>query len=369
VEEREEACDEKVLEEMDDKRQVYAEGILKVCEFCVESPLACVSGVTGADLKKRIVRIMSEQAVRKLDLGRKLLLMAVGLIAIVAPIVFGQANAAQGAAESRTQSTSATAFEYEVASIKPNKSSDIKSKFWFRRDGLSATGVNLQTLIGFAYGVQGFQISGVPDSLKSEKYDVEAKADRSVVDQLQKLNREQGRLAVQHMLQALLANRFRLSVHTETKDLPVYALVKLKTGPKFQEAKPGDAYPNGIKGPDGVGGAGMMRMDRGVLIGQGVPLETLVAQLSHQLGRTVVDQTGLTSKYDFTLQWTPDEGQGAMFKAAEGGPSGSNSAFTAESSGPSIFTALQEQLGLKLEPQKGPVEMIMVDHVERPSEN
>src|SRR5208283_4198726 len=102
------------------------------------------------------------------------------------------------------------------------------------------------------------------------------------------------------LVQSLLADRFKLKLHHETRMLPVYALVVAKNGPKLHEAKPGDTYPNGIKGPDGrpVGGAGMMRMGPGQLMGQGLPMPALAGLLSQQLGRTVMDQTGLKGNYD-----------------------------------------------------------------------
>ena len=159
----------------------------------------------------------------------------------------------------------------------------------------------------------------------------------------------------------------------ETKELPVYALVVAKDGPKLHEAKPGDTYPNGIKGPDGTRdtpGTGLMRMGRGPANrsrgSHGVPW---CIMLSEQLGRTVLDQTGLKGNYDFTLQWTPDQSQAAMPMGPEGGKPGADNAPPPESSGPSIFTAIQEQLGLKLESTKGPVEFLVIDHIERPSEN
>jgi uncharacterized protein (TIGR03435 family) len=368
VEERERACDEKVLEELGDKRQVYAEGILKVCEFCVGSPLACVSGVTGADLKKRIVRIMTGEVVRRLDLSRKLLLLTAGLIAIVAPIVFGQANASQSGGEAQRQGSSAGGFAYEVASIKPNKAGNNLRRMMYTPDGISVTGGTLQALLEEAYGVQNFQISGAPAWLNSERYDIEAKIDGSVADDFKKLTADQRRLERARMLQKLLADRCKLTVHIETRELPVYALVVAKNGPKFQEAKTGESYPSGIKGPDGIARGGMMRMGRGELTGQGVPLTFLVSQLSRHLGRTVLDKTGLTGNYDFTLQWTPDDGQGPMLKGPDGGQPAAEGA-PPESSGPSVFTALEEQLGLKLESQKGPVEIVVIDHVEKPSEN
>ena len=112
-----------------------------------------------------------------------------------------------------------------------------------------------------------------------------------------------------------------------------------------------------------------MFMGREGLTAQGLPIADLVRHLSRQLGRTVVDKTGLTGKYDFTLKWAPDERQAPMFKGTEGSQPGIGGTSAPESSGPSIFTAIQEQLGLKLESEKGPVDILVIDHVERPSEN
>ena len=112
-----------------------------------------------------------------------------------------------------------------------------------------------------------------------------------------------------------------------------------------------------------------MRMGRGQIDAQEVPLQFLAESLSRQLGRTVVDKTGLTGAYDFTLTWTPDESQRQMFKGPPDGKEAGDGAPPPDASGPTIFTAIQEQLGLKLESQKGPVEILVIDHVERPSEN
>jgi len=367
VEERERACDEDVLE-LGSEPHVYAQSILKVCEFCVRSPVACVSGVTGADLKKRMVRIMTERVARKLDFSRKLLLSALGLLAAASPVVFGLLHATQSRGQS--QDTTATALVYDVASIKPNKSGTNMVRLMFTPDGLSAANGTLQMLINAAYRVEDNQISGAPNWMNSERYDIDAKMDSSTADELRKLSEDDRREVRQRMLQALLADRFKLTIHRETKELPVYALVIAKNGPKLQEAKPGDTYPNGIKGPDGRVGAGMTFMaGRGSVTGQGIPISDLVRFLSRQLGRKVEDKTGLTGKYDFTLQWTPDESQGAMFKGPSPEPQGAASPPPPDASGPSIFTALEEKLGLKLESQKGPVEILVIDHVEKPSEN
>jgi bla regulator protein blaR1 len=199
VEERERACDEQVLESGND-RQVYAETILKICEFCVGSRLACVSGVTGADLKKRIARIMTERLAGKLDFSRTLLLSAAGLLAVAAPIGVGLLHATQSRGQSQDQNTVVTAPVYDVVSIKLDKSATdivktckgvVTQRIVMHPGDFTATGHTLQTVIGIAYGVEDFQISGAPSWLNSDVYDVEAKANQSVVDELRKLSPEQ----------------------------------------------------------------------------------------------------------------------------------------------------------------------------------
>jgi bla regulator protein blaR1 len=364
LEERERACDEAVLQS-GNAAEVYAEGILSVCRFYVESPLACASGISGSDLKQRIARIMTQGFGCQLTFGRKLLLAVIGLTVIVLPIGFGLLNAIPSRAQAQAQDANPAAHVYEVASIKPNKSGDNMTRMMMKPDGLSATGATLDMLIQDAYGVRYFQIAGSPSWFKTERYDIEAKMDSSVAEELRKLSDDQREAETRRMLQALLADRFQLKLHIDTKELPVYALVVAKNGPKLQVARPGDTYPNGFKGPDGGGGAGMMFMEGngGPVRGQAIPIATLVHLLSQQLGRTVLDKTGLTGKYDFTLKWAPDESQGPP------GLPGMDNAPPPDSPGPSIFTAIQEQLGLKLEAQKGPVEILVIDHAAKPSEN
>src|SRR6266576_5570801 len=356
VEERERACDEEVLESGSD-RHVYAESILKICEFCVESPLDCVSGVTGADLKNRIVRIMTESVARRLDFRRKVMLGAAGLIAVAAPVVFGLVNGTVSRAGSQPQTKGATAPVYDVASIKPNNSEIGLFKMMFVQDGFSATSVTLRMLIRTAYGVEDSQIFGVPNWVNSEKYDIEARMDSAVADRLRKLSEDQRSVEKRRMLQALLADRFKLMLHRETKQLGMYVLVIAKNGPKLQEAKPGDTYPNGIKNGGRPLGAdrfrlGRYRGGRGEAIGQAWPMAKLVRLLSEDiLNRSVVDNTGLTGNYDFTLHWiVGEESQGPLFKGAgdDQQVTGSTPGSTPlpESWGPSFFTAIQEQLGL-----------------------
>ncbi len=289
-----------------------------------------------------------------------------GWAGVAALLLLGAAPVTRSwARELQAQQSASPAYVYEVASIKPDKSGNGMVRISNTPEGFSANNVSVQMLIRVAYGVEENQIQGL-NSLASENYDVEAKMEKSVADNLQKLDQDQRTEVRRHMLQALLADRFKLTIHRDTKELPIYALVVAKNGPKLQEAKPGDTYPNGFRGPGGRGGRGMMMMGQGELTGQALHVADLARQLSQQLGRTVVDKTGLTGVYDFTLKWTPDN-QMAM-PGGDGGR-GSDSGASADSSGPSIFTAVQEQLGLKLESQKGPVELLVIDHVEKPSEN
>ena len=237
---------------------------------------------------------------------------------------------------------------FKVVSIKPNKSGDALVGIQSTTDGFTAKNYTLQKLIRVAYGIQGDQISGGPNWLNSLRYDVDAKMDGSVADELQKLSTIQHKAAMDGMLQALLADRFGLRLHKENEEVPVYALVIAENGLKLQRAIPGDTYPNGFKSDDGVPlGVGCWSQP-GQLVGQGVPIAPLVQDLSeHYLHRTVLDKTGLTDNYDFALQWTPDESQGES----------------------AIFKAVEEQLGLKLELQKGSREILVIDHAEKPLEN
>jgi uncharacterized protein (TIGR03435 family) len=349
VEERERACDEAVVESGSD-RHVYAESILNICEFCVGPQLSCVSGVTGANLKKRIGYIMSERVARKLDFSRKLLLGAAGLAAIGVPVVFGLLHATQGRAESQASNAGGVAFEYSKVSIQPttakaDESGKAMTTMLGRPDGMTARNVTLQQVIRAAYGVEDNQVSGAPSWLSSDKYDIEATIETSVVEELNKLGPDQRSLERRRMLQTILAERLKLVLRRETKELPVEALVVADNGPKLRETNPGGTYSNGFKLPDGrPAGAGTVFVDpgQGKLTAQGLPMAELVKLLSQHAGRTVLDETGLTGKYDYMVHWTPSDSQDSM------------------------LAAIQEQLGLELKSQTAPMEVLVIDHVEKP---
>jgi len=337
IEERERACDEEVLRLADP--QVYAEGILNVCKFYAESPLACASGVTGSDLKKRIEKIMANHVAFRMNLARKLLLGAAGTVLLGGPIVVGLLNVRQGQAQSGSQEAAAPAFE--VASVKPNKTGQRGGQLNTEPGHLTITNMPLRVCIKAAFGLQDYQLSGGTASVEDERYDIVAKADGAVQDDQLML-----------MLRRLLADRFKLRYHRESKEMQGFSLVVGKNGPKLHEVEPAgkDWARNGV----------------GSIGGQEVSMARLAAILAGRLGHPVVDLTGIKGVFDLKLSWTPDPA--TVRNPAENKESPSVESMS-DPSGPSIFSALQEQLGLRLEARKVPVEIIVIDHVERPSEN
>jgi len=277
--------------------------------------------------------------------------------------VFGLMNPPQTHAQAPA-TTSAPLPSFEVASIKPDRSGDTRSILETRPAGLHASGVTIKKLIAYAYGLEQFQVSGGPSWVSSDPYRVEAKVDDSQVEQIQKLPlmRQDDPLVL--MLQSLLADRFKLKLSHTTKELPVYALVVARNGPKLQATKPGYIYTAGTKSPNGHAQEGLT-----VWRDRGASMDGFAEQLSRHLGRPVLDRTGLKGRYDFTVEFARDQTPMTGFKGPEGGGPAPGAENQSDSSGPTIFTALREQLGLKIESTKGPVEVVVIDHIERPSEN
>ena len=362
VAERERACDEEVLQSGRDP-QVYAAGILTVCKHYLESPLPCVAGVTGSDLKRRIEAIMTRRIGRELTIAGKLLLAGAGTLALAVPLVIGLLHAPTLRAQ--TSSAAEPPLKFEVASIKPSDPSERGTIIQFAPGGrLVVKNAPLKSLVTLAYDVQDFQISGGPTWVSTARYDVTAKADAvTAEDDPHKIKTDEQREKFQQRqrmrIQALLADRFQLKIGRTTKELPIYALKVAKNGPKLQESK--EEGGNQFQG---------VRMSRpGDVTAGKVGMQFLTRILAHSVGRPVIDQTGLTGKYDFKLEWTPDQNQPGGFGGPGPGPDGALRPPPVDPNGPSIFTAIEEQLGLKLESQKGPVEMLTIDAVEKPSEN
>jgi len=279
-------------------------------------------------------------------------------------MAFAQTPGVPPAAEATNQTTAALPV-FEVVSIKPDKSASMMGRIMETPDGIVVSNVPLHGLIREAFEVSDNQLVGVPNWMNTDRYDIEAKVAAEDVPKLKPLTPQQ-RWA---MLLPVFEDRFGLKFHRETRELTQYVLVIAKGGPKLKESKDDDTSSAGSRGPDGSAPRRMMRMERGELTAQGVELALLVRQLSYQLGSTVMDKTGLSGKYDFDLKWTPDEMEGGMMRPPDGSQPGAGNPAPSTTTGPSIFTALEEQLGLKLEAHKEPGEVIVIDHIEQPSAN
>jgi uncharacterized protein (TIGR03435 family) len=460
VEERERACDEAVLES---RRQpvAYAEGILNVCKFYVEVPLSCVSGVMGSELKRRIARILSGQAARKLDLRRKALLGLAGALALGAPLALGVVHGSTGASQAAAQAPtpkynitgtwqgtghapgghnlrvvlkiakdekgglSATLYNLdqsdppmvgslvsfergtlrfvndfprliyegklsadgnsisgtvtqngssalvleratpetewatpgpppravpmaadakpgvEVATIRPTQPGTKLFMLTVRGENLVVKNLPLTFLMKFAYPTR--PIVGLTGWMDTDKWDIEVKSDTPGMPSL-----DQER----DILQKLLAERFALKVHEEKREMPAYTLTVGKDVPKVTKSVDASLKPSFTLHPSGMLRAQSATMDDFARLLQ-----------SNVLGQQVVDETGLTGKWDFALQWTPDETQFAGMRG--NAPPAADDA----NAPPPLLPAIREQLGLRLTSEKTQVPVVVIDHVERPSPN
>jgi bla regulator protein blaR1 len=262
--------------------------------------------------------------------------------------------------------TSTPPLTFEVASIKPCAQYDGRTLIQVQPGGgLRTSGATLRFLVTLAYDVRPFQISGGPGWINSDRFDILGKPERgaasvTATDDLRNMPDSQSKTAQEQMrsrLRALLADRFQLVIHRETKEGAVYALEVGKNGAKLTPANGREE--SGFRG---------LRIGTGQLTGSVASLEMLVTALSNQLGRPGLDRTGLKGNFDFKLEWTPEAAQAAVSSVGPL-PPGADTPPAPDPGGPSLFTAIQEQLGLRLESQKGPVETIVIDRVERPSEN
>lgn len=389
IDERERACDEEVVQ-MGGEVQAYAEGILNVCKFYVESPLECFAGATGADLKKRIVRIMTKH--REIDLSRakRLLLSTTAMLAVTVPVGFGLGQVSN---EQDWEKAAGGKMAFEVASVRLNPGPIKPSNFRLSPDdaytntgGLLNADFPLETYIDFAYKIQPTReqsetmYAHMPKWVQTENYEIRARAGA------QNPSKDQMRL----MMQALLKERFGLVVHYDTQDTVVLemSLVKPgKLGPKLRRHEEGPACsvtappgagvvgtPAGgvvLKGPDvfpaRCGGIEAEFKPNQMMLmgGRDTTMEMIAGYLSiGHLGRPVVNETGLSGKYDFTLNWAPEPG---TFRTGPG--PASQDAPASHQQGPTFLEAVADQLGLKLKPGKAPLKELVIDHVARPSEN
>lgn len=367
IAEQERACDEEVLS-LGHEPEAYAQGILEICTTYVASVLPGVSGIGGADLKKRIHRIMTHTAPTELNTLTKGFLGAFCFAVFAVPIAAGVSTPVQ----IRTRNNPDSSLKFEVASIRPTKAGDTLvwgsctttdyngGPPWILgmrvgngtqipgQPGLgrcATRGLPLRKLIAMAYDYLLWnqmeqQIVGGPKWMDSDAFDVEAKAENpDATTEAQ----------IRQMLQQLLMERFKLKVHRETRNVSGYALFISKGGPRLTRAGANEPHP-GISGrPDETFFTAM-------------PMSALTDYLSVRLGSPVLDRTGLTDNYTFTLRSVLGE-----HESAGGGPPPPQG--TLDSSVPSLMTALGEQLGLRLQSSKVPLPVLVVDSAVKPKEN
>jgi bla regulator protein BlaR1 len=360
VEERELACDEGVLR-LGSEPQVYAAAIVSVCRLCVESPLACVAGVTGADLMRRIEAILSQRIGQRLNRAKKVLLAGAGAAALALPVVSGVLIHAEDAAGPK----------FEVASIKPCTVEPPPARGSKKGGGYSSSDrvhlicQTVTTLMQAAYGnyatahfrpLGSEEILGGPAWMHSTRYVINAKAEAP---------QTQGAMHGP-MLRRLLEDRFKLRVHRETKMVPVYALKANKGSAKLEPSqegsciavdwdhppsppKPGQAFPKLC---------GMARLINTGFYDDGATIAELCQYFSGLLDRPVIDKTGITGKFDIHLD----------LSAADLGHPSPDTVLDPSDTYAAVNGAMHK-LGLKMEATKGPKEFLVVDSVERPSEN
>jgi uncharacterized protein (TIGR03435 family) len=401
VKERERACDEEVLL-LCHHPQAYAESILKVCELCIESPLTCVSGITGADLKRRIVQIMTAPIARKLTLGAKLLLLTAASLAIAMPILLGHATAAQRMmlaaikvapkpvqiaaqamiAEVQPPSTVETATpqpasapadnaaaapdddalgpEFEVATIRPANRNDGRRWFGMRVDpsgGWSGSAVALGLLVRWAY-IDGPGKGNVttdrdaPKWISSDSFDINAKVDDAHMAGWDKMSEAQRMERVKPMIRRLLADRFHLKLRVEMRDTPVYALVQAKGGahvkevsaPEPVEGDPMEAHAKWMADNPGKPVPGSIMCTGSTCTGNAVRIIDSIGQItaSSRADRIVVDETGLKGYYDISFTQPGRDDDSAMAE-------------------------IEDDLGMKFVPRTVPMKTYVIVSAEKPS--
>jgi bla regulator protein BlaR1 len=377
--EAERACDDAVLGGAE--RTAYAEQLVTLAgRLSHRNMQPALSMANRSDLSARVTAVLDSDQAR----GRAGMLRAAAIAGVAALVVLA-ISPLRAVSGSRLQAPAAGPT-FEVASVKPNKSNDGRVFFQNQPGGrFTATNVTLRMLIRQAYQLQDFQISGGPGWLNDDHFDIVAKADAAQLDAFL-AEQHTGPTPIQLMIRGLLSERFNLAVHNETKDLPIYALVLARAdgrlGPDLKKSEidcaafmaagrgrgrggPPPAPPAPGDRPGTPGSLGSMscgfRIGIGNIVAGGASLSQLASSLSMFTGRVVLDKTGLAGGFDISLTWTPEQGPQR--------PPGAPDVAPIDPNGPSIFTALQEQLGLKLDGQRGPVEVLVIDRAEHPTPN
>jgi uncharacterized protein (TIGR03435 family) len=394
MEERERACDEEVLR-LGNQPEVYAEGILKICDLYWQSPLRCVPGVTGANLRKRIEEIMTNRKQARLSAAQKMLLATGATLAVALPLALGVMNAPLRA-QTDWQAAAGGKMAFDVASIKPSAPEAVAYPAFPLDDGNAFTQTGgrfraifpLPAFIYFAYKIahtpdqRQAMLAHLPKWVDTDSFLIEAKAPSNTT-------KDQFRL----MMQTLLAERFRLAVHFESREASVYALSLIKAGklgPNLRPHSEGPPCPatGNIDSPlaDAKVFPSICEMYmfermpdhmRGRWGGRNITMASLANALAHvpfagaPVDRPVVDETGLNGTFDFNVEYAPQPltpAGGGLQRPGEA-PRPAANEVEPDPDGPTFLNGLHEQLGLKLTSAKGQAQILVIDHVEKPSEN
>jgi uncharacterized protein (TIGR03435 family) len=325
--EAERACDDAVLQR--EKASAYASLLVAIAERQSDNVLPPLLAMARrGDLSMRVTSLL-DPTVRRGRAGRRIVAVSIAValmvIAVTAPLTM------------KAQTGRLERLEFEAVSVKRNASGEDERYFRPTPGRFYAYNVTPRMLVTYAYGLRDFQIVGAPDWMSEERYNIEATAANGAGWQLQA-----------RMLQSLLGDRFKLTLHREKRDLPVFSLRVAGGGLKISPTSPGRCLksdPAATVAPsDRTKTCGYMGMGRDTFQATAATMSTAAEGLSMILDRMVLDRTGLPAEFDITLKWNSVEG-------------------------PSIFTAIQEQLGLRLEADRGPVEVVVIERVEHPSEN
>jgi uncharacterized protein (TIGR03435 family) len=377
VEERERACDEEVLR-LGNEPLIYAEGILNVCKNYLESPLRSVSGVSGSNLKKRIQAILTGNVTGDLNFTKKLTLAAAAMWAVAIPFVVGMTHAA-------TMQNARVTFE--VASVRPvDPAADSIGRGGNLPSGFGCGGgfmelspgrlvitTNLYSLVAMAYGKDCVSagthklLTGGPGWVRSDLFTVQATMPEGSAAYTRHQFMGGNAPKLQQMLQSMLSDRFTLSVHPEMQEMQAYALTVAKSGSKLKAFDDATCDANSIEflpPPRGSGrkpacsaGYNVNPQIHFQVWANGTTIEGLAQLLTGALDRPVIDRTKIPGVFEIHLESAVD---GTMFR---------NIRFQPSDSPPNLFTAIEEQLGLKLEAVKAPVEVLVIDQAEKPAEN
>jgi uncharacterized protein (TIGR03435 family) len=366
VDERERACDEEVVRLGNDP-DVYAESLLRTCRFFAESGLTCVPGVNGSDLKKRIEHIMTHHPGRALGRWSKLALTAAAIATMAAPVTIGALTIPPRVA---TFDLPDAARSFQTATVNTNTTGANRVMMRVAPGGAwEATNVTLESMIRLAFRIQESQLAGGPDWIYDARFDIVAKSPQGAPGSEFGLR-----------MQSLLRERFNLQFHRETRQLSVYALVASRDGGRGPRLTPSTvdcvAFVQSRRigagavapGPGEQPTCGTIQ-GPGRLRGGGATMQQLAQALSLHTGRMVIDQTGLSGAFDYDLEFKQDpalQGRGPGGGLPQGPPPPGTA--TVNSAGAPIFTAVQEQLGLRLESQLAPVDVMVVDSAAQPTQ-